>query len=309
MPSTVVIGAQWGDEGKGGVVDVLAAQADLVVRFHGGNNAGHTVVVGEKRYAFHLIPTGMLRGVLSVIGNGLVLDLGFLLEEKAELERSGVKVEGKLLISDQAHVVFPYHRALEAAEEERLGEKKIGTTRRGIGPAYEDKAARRGIRVGEFADPSHLRERLAANLELKNSLLTKVYGQPPLEFEPLYREALAHYEQIGGMVCDTSLVINQALDEGKQVLFEGAHGVMLDLDAGTYPYVTSSNPVAGTVCAGAGVGPRRIGRVIGAVKAYTTRVGEGPFPTEVEEGIASRIREAGREYGTTTGRGGSAGWT
>ena len=308
MPSTVVIGAQWGDEGKGGVVDVLAQQADLVVRFHGGNNAGHTVVVGDKRFAFHLIPTGILRGVTSVIANGMVLDLGFLLEEKAQLEQDEVVVDGKLLVSDQAHLIFPYHKAIEAAEEARLGDKKIGTTGRGIGPAYEDKAARRGIRVGELADPDRLRERLAANLDYKNQLLTKVYGRPALEFEPIYQEVLAQYRQIAPMVCDTSPLINRALKEGKQVLFEGAHGVMLDLDAGTYPFVTSSNPVAGTVCAGAGVGPKLIGKVIGAVKAYTTRVGQGPFPTEVGEEIASRMRERGREYGTTTGRPRRIGW-
>jgi len=308
MPSTVIVGAQWGDEGKGRVVDICAARADLVVRYQGGNNAGHTVMVGEEVFAFHLIPSGIAQGKFCVIGNGLVVDLAALLEEKRSLEARGIRVQGNLAISDHCHLILPYHKLLERAEEERLGVRRLGTTQRGIGPAYADKAARRGIRLGELADPASFREHLEHNVAEKNEILTKIFGLEPLSAEALCQEALEQFRQIAAMVTDTSLLVNRALDEGKEVLFEGAHGTLLDIDFGTYPYVTSSNPLAGAVCAGIGIGPKRIDRVIGVVKAYTTRVGEGPFPTECGEELASRFRAPGREYGTTTGRPRRIGW-
>lgn len=308
MPGTVVVGSQWGDEGKGRVVDLLAADADLVVRYQGGNNAGHTVWVGDQRFAFHLIPTGILRGKRCVLGAGMVIDLAVLGQEEEELVARGVEVAGKLSISENAHLILPYHKLLEAAEEERRGAHAIGTTRRGIGPAYEDKAARRGVRVGDLCDPEGLAERLNQAVEHKNLLLERIYGKPGVDATQLYRELRAHYAHFQEAICDTAALVREALEAGQQVLFEGAHGSMLDIDWGTYPYVTSSNPLSGAVCAGAGVGPRWITRIIGAAKAYTTRVGAGPFPTELEEAIAKPMREAGGEYGTTTGRERRIGW-
>jgi len=308
MPSTVIVGAQWGDEGKGRVVDLYSAEADLVVRFQGGNNAGHTVEVGNLKFAFHLIPTGILRERLCLIGNGVVVDLAGLLKEMADLEAQGIRVRGNLLISENAHLIMPYHPKLDALEERSLGDGKIGTTLRGIGPAYVDKVGRRGIRVGDLAEDDVFRAKLEGNLREKNLLFERIYGETPLSFDAIYQEFQSYYTQVREMICDTSLVIYNALREGKRVLFEGANGALLDVDFGTYPMGTSSNPIAGAVCTGAGIGPRQVDRVIGIVKAYTTRVGEGPFPTELSGDVAFQIREAGREYGATTGRPRRCGW-
>jgi len=308
LPATVVVGSQWGDEGKGRVVDLLSAEADVVMRYQGGNNAGHTVWVGDQRFAFHLIPTGILRGKLSLLGAGMVIDLAVLLEEENRLAASGVNVIGNLRLSENAHLILPYHKLLEAAEEDRLGSKAIGTTRRGIGPAYEDKAARRGLRVGDLRDPDLLADKLTSITELKNLILRKVYGRPQVDAEKVFNDLRPLYQHYADTICDTSLVVQEALAGGKQVLFEGAHGTMLDLDWGTYPFVTSSNPTSGAVASGAGIGPKFVGHVIGVAKAYTTRVGAGPFPTEVAEEVAVTMREPGGEFGTTTGRARRIGW-
>jgi adenylosuccinate synthase len=308
VPSTVVVGAQWGDEGKGRIVDLFASQVDMVVRYHGGSNAGHTIMVGDEVFAFHLLPSGILSGKFSVIGSGLVVDLGILLEEKQNLEKRGIQVEGNLALSDHCHLILPYHKALEKADEARLAGRRIGTTLRGIGPAYTDKASRRGIRLGELNYSESFREHLEHNIAEKNEILTKIYGAEPLPAQAIYDETMGQFNQIANMVTDTSVLVNDALDEGKEVLFEGAHGALLDIDFGTYPYVTSSNALAGAVCAGVGIGPTKINRIIGVVKAYTTRVGEGPFPTQCEEELASRFRTQGREYGSTTGRPRRVGW-
>ncbi len=308
MPATVVVGSQWGDEGKGRIVDLLAAEAEVVVRYQGGNNAGHTVWVGEHRFAFHLIPTGILRGKLSLLGAGMVIDLDVLLQEENELAAAGVEVIGKLRISENAHLILPYHKLLEAAEEDRLGSKAIGTTRRGIGPAYEDKAARRGLRIGDLRDEDALADKLTSLVAYKNLILSKVYGAPQVDAEKIFNDLRVLYGHYADAICDTSLLVEEALASGKNVLFEGAHGTMLDLDWGTYPYVTSSSPTSGAVASGAGIGPKYVGRVIGAAKAYTTRVGAGPFPTEVGEEIAASMREPGGEFGTTTGRARRIGW-
>jgi adenylosuccinate synthase len=307
VPATVVVGSQWGDEGKGRVVDLLAADADLVVRFQGGNNAGHTVWVGDQRYAFHLIPTGILRGKLSVLGAGMVIDLSVLLQEATELAARGVPVQGNLRISENAHLILPYHKVMEKAEEERRGSRAIGTTRRGIGPAYEDKVARRGIRVGDLRDPDGLARKLDDILAYKNAIIESCYALPAVDRDEIYQDLRAKYDHFREWICDTSTLVLDHLSGGKNVLFEGAHGTMLDIDWGTYPYVTSSNPLSGAVCAGAGVGPKCIGRIIGVAKAYTTRVGAGPFPTKQDE-VAKVIRDLGGEYGTTTGRARDVGW-
>ena len=308
MPATVVVGSQWGDEGKGRIVDLLAADADLVVRYQGGNNAGHTVWVGDQRYAFHLIPTGILRGKLSVLGAGMVIDLSVLLQEETELASRGVPVQGNLRISENAHLILPYHKVMEKAEEERRGSRAIGTTRRGIGPAYEDKMARRGIRVGDLRDADGLAKKLDDILAYKNPIIERVYGLPPLGRDEIYEDLREKYDHFKQWICDTSTLVLDALGSGKNVLFEGAHGTMLDIDWGTYPYVTSSNPLSGTVCAGAGVGPKWISRIVGVAKAYTTRVGAGPFPTKQESEIVKAMRDLGGEYGTTTGRARDIGW-
>jgi len=312
MPTAVIVGAQWGDEGKGRVVDNYAEGADLVARFQGGNNAGHTVVVDGVRFAFHLIPTGIVRGKLSVIGNGVVVDPESLIQEIADLASKGVSVEGKLLISENAHLTMPYHRVLDKCQEQALGESAIGTTLRGIGPCYADKAARRGIRVGDLAEEEVFRAKLKSNLEEKNRLFEAIYHQPTLDFDETFERYRGYYRQIKGMITDTSVVVARALQAGQNVLFEGANGALLDLDFGTYPYATSSNPLAGAVCTGIGIGPKQIDRVIGVVKAYTSRVGSGPFPTELADAehpeIVDRMRAVGHEYGVTTGRPRRCGW-
>jgi len=308
VPSTVIVGAQWGDEGKGRIVDIIAAESDLTVRFQGGNNAGHTVIVGEEIFALHLIPSGIIRGLACVIGNGLVVDLGALLEEKQTLESKGIAVDGKLILSDHCHLILPYHKLLDEAEESRRGARRIGTTKRGIGPAYTDKYARRGIRLGELCYPADFRAHLEHNLAEKNELLQKIYGLKPLVLDKVYDDIMAQFEQVKPMVTDTSLLVNQALAAGKKILFEGSQGALLDIDFGTYPYATSSNPIAGAVCTGIGLGPKKLDRIIGVIKAYTTRVGDGPFPTQCEEALAAKFRTIGREFGTTTGRPRRIGW-
>ncbi|CDX05186.1 Adenylosuccinate synthetase [Desulfitobacterium hafniense] len=308
MASVVLIGTQWGDEGKGKVTDFLAKKADLVVRYQGGNNAGHTVVAKGEEFKLHLIPSGILyEDKTCVIGNGVVVDPKVLLEELAYLSERKVKT-GKLLISSNAHVIMPYHRLLDALEEDSRGEHKIGTTKRGIGPAYMDKTLRIGIRIMDLIDDEEFAAKLRRNLQEKNNLLTKVYSVEPLDYDAIYQEYSGYAQKIRSLVADSSLVIDESLKAGEKVLFEGAQGTLLDLDHGTYPYVTSSHPIAGGACIGAGVGPTRINRVVGVIKAYTTRVGEGPFPTELADETGELMRQNGHEFGTTTGRARRCGW-
>lgn len=308
MSTVVVVGTQWGDEGKGKITDFLAERAEVVARYQGGNNAGHTIVFGGTRYKLHLIPSGIFyRDKICVLGNGMVLNPEALVEELDYLKSHGVSLEN-LRISDRAHLIMPYHIKLDQVEEARKGEGKIGTTGKGIGPAYMDKAARIGIRVCDLMEPDIFAEKLKRNLEEKNRLLERVYDTDGFSFEEIYNKYLELGEKFRAYVTDTSVVLNDAIDQGRRVLFEGAQGVMLDIDQGTYPFVTSSNPVAGGVCIGSGVGPTKIHQVIGVAKAYTTRVGDGPFPTEMNDAIGDHIREKGREYGTTTGRPRRIGW-
>lgn len=308
MGAVVLIGAQWGDEGKGKITDFLAERADMIVRYQGGNNAGHTVVIGQETYKLHLIPSGIFYpDKICVIGNGLVIDPKVLIEELSYLQARGIS-SNNLLISSNAHVIMPYHRILDILEEEFKGEHKIGTTKRGIGPAYKDKVSRIGIRVSDLMDREEFASRLQYNLREKNLIITKIYGQEEFVYEDILEEYLTFAESLRPYVTDTSLEVNGFLDQGKKVLFEGAQGTLLDIDHGTYPYVTSSNPVAGAACVGAGLGPTRIEKVVGVIKSYTTRVGEGPFPTELGCATGELIRERGGEYGTTTGRPRRCGW-
>lgn len=308
MSSVVVVGAQWGDEGKGKITDYLSNNAEVISRYQGGNNAGHTIVFDDKKYKLHLIPSGIFyNDKICVIGNGMVVDPKALVEEIKYLHDNGVSTDN-LRISNRAHVILPYHIKQDIAEEESKGSSKIGTTRKGIGPAYMDKAARTGIRMADLLEPETFKEKLEVNLKEKNRLLERIYETEGFKLEDIYEEYLAYGEQVRGYVCDTSVVLNDALDGGRRVLFEGAQGVMLDIDQGTYPFVTSSNPVAGGVTIGAGVGPSKINHVVGVTKAYTTRVGDGPFPTELNNEIGDRIRDVGNEYGTTTGRPRRVGW-
>lgn len=310
MPGVVVVGLQWGDEGKGKVVDFLAAKADMVVRYQGGNNAGHTVVVGDEEFKLHLVPSGILYpGTLCVLGNGVVVNPGVLLDELAGLRRRGIDTSG-LRISDRAHVIMPWHPIIDLAEEDQRGEWRLGTTGRGIGPAYIDKAQRYdGIRIAELVDPELLRRRLEAVLPFKNKILREVYGHSGFDPERVFREYSRYAETIAPMVCNGSASVYDALKAGKRVLFEGAQGTLLDLDHGTYPFVSSSSPTAGGAATGAGIGPTLLDRVVGVVKAYSTRVGEGPFPTELMGEECSLLREGrGREYGVTTGRPRRCGW-
>lgn len=307
MPTLVIVGAQWGDEAKGKLVDVLGAQADVVVRYSGGNNAGHTVITGGLTYKFQLIPAGILHpGTVAIIGSGMVVCPKGLLDE---LDRTLAQKSdlGTLQISSAAHVVFPYHRMLDALEEEARGENKIGTTSRGIGPAYQDKVARLGIRMGEFVHPTIFPRRFKEVLSVKNQLL-QMHGSEPLDYDALLAEYTAYADRLRPYVTDTEVVAQDAVAADKKVLFEGAQGTFLDLDSGTYPYVTSSHPIAGGACLGTGVGPRALQNILGVAKAYTTRVGEGPFPTELHDEVGTFIRDAGQEYGTVTGRGRRCGW-
>ena len=308
MPGIVVVGAQWGDEGKGKCTDQLGDRVDYTVRYSGGNNAGHTIVVNDETYALHLLPSGVLSPRSTpVIGNGVVIDLDVLFGEIEGLTARGVDVS-RLLISANAHIIAPYHQVLDKVTERFLGKRRIGTTGRGIGPAYSDKVNRLGIRVQDLFDESILRQKVAASLEQKNQLLVKVYNRPAIDPVEVADRLLAHAERLRPMVADVARVLNAALDAGKVVLFEGAQAHHLDIDHGTYPYVTSSNPIAAGACTGSGVGPRRIDRAIGIVKAYTTRVGEGPFPTELMDADGEKLRADGHEYGTTTGRPRRCGW-
>jgi len=308
VPAIVLVGAQWGDEGKGKATDLLGDRVHYVVRYQGGNNAGHTVVIGEESYALHMLPSGVLSpDVVPVIGNGVVIDPRVLLEEIDALQERGVSCE-KLLISANAHLIMPYHRALDKVTERYLGSARIGTTGRGIGPTYGDKIARVGIRVQDLFDPGILGQKLELVLREKNQVLTKVYNRRGIDPAAAAEEYLGYGERLRPYVADTSLVLGRALDNGRVVLLEGAQATMLDVDHGTYPFVTSSSPTAGGACAGSGVGPTRITKVIGIAKAYTTRVGAGPFPTELHDEQGEWLRKTGGEYGVTTGRARRTGW-
>ncbi|HFC98507.1 MAG TPA: adenylosuccinate synthase [Thermosulfurimonas dismutans] len=310
MPSVVVVGTQWGDEGKGKIVDLLAERADYIVRFQGGNNAGHTLVINGRKHILHLIPSGIFHeGKTCLIGNGVVVDPAVLLSEIDRLQESGLPVPpGKLYLSEKAHLIMPYHKAIDLGRESLRGKTRIGTTGRGIGPCYEDKIARRGIRVSDLLDPELFGQKLKEILEEKNFYLQKYLGRDPLSYEEVYETYLRYGERLAPYVANISEILDQARREGKNILFEGAQGTQLDIDHGTYPFVTSSNTVAGNACAGAGVGPTSIDYVLGIAKAYTTRVGEGPFPTELRDATGDHLRECGGEYGSTTGRPRRCGW-
>ena len=309
MPGIVVVGAQWGDEGKGKATDQLGDRVDYTVRYSGGNNAGHTLVVDGERYALHLLPSGILSpNSVPVIGNGVVIDLDVLFHEIDGLSARGVDAAHRLLVSSNAHLITPYHQVIDKVSERFLGKRKIGTTGRGVGPAYSDKVNRLGIRVQDLFDEEMLRAKVEGALWQKNHLLVKVYNQRAIEPDQITERLLGYVERLRPMVADTSRVLNDALDRDEVVLFEGAQAHHLDVDHGTYPYVTSSNPIAAGACTGAGVGPTRIDRVVGIAKAYTTRVGEGPFPTELLDADGEKIRNDGAEFGTTTGRQRRCGW-
>lgn len=308
MSAIIVVGTQWGDEGKGKIIDFVSEQADMVVRHQGGNNAGHTVVSGDVVYKLHLIPSGILYPETDcVIANGVVVDPRVFLEEVEYLHQRAIGTE-RLRVSSEAHLIMPYHLVFDSLAEDRLGTQKLGTTLRGVGPAYMDKAARMGVRVGDLLQPEVFRDRLERVLSEKNHLLSKAYGRDQFDFEDMLEQYLAYGEQMRPYIANTSVVINRAIDSGKRVLFEGAQGTMLDIDHGTYPFVTSSHPIAGGACIGAGVGPTKIDAVYGVVKGYTSRVGDGPFPTELLDATGDAIREEGQEYGTTTGRPRRIGW-
>ena len=307
MPNSILVGAQWGDEGKGKIIDFLTDEADIVVRSQGGNNAGHTIVIGGEKYVLHLIPSGILRkSKTCVIGNGVVLDPVALVGEIEGLRKRGVKVEKNLLISDTAHLVLPYHQALDGLRENQKGTKKIGTTKRGIGPAYADKASRTGLRTGDLLLPDVLKQKLSQRLKENNALL-KSLGAPALNAKKVIADTLAAAELLRPFITNTVVFLHQALEKKASILFEGAQGTFLDIDHGTYPYVTSSNTTSGGACTGSGVPPHRIDKVIGVLKAYTTRVGEGPFTTE-DHALSDRFHAMGREFGATTGRARRCGW-
>lgn len=310
MSGQVVVGAQWGDEGKGKMTDFLAQNAEVVVRFQGGNNAGHTVEADGKQYKLHLIPSGILYDKCKcIIGDGVVFDPKAFFEEKAYLEGLGVQVTPeKLSISDRAHLIMPYHRIMDGLSERGRGKADIGTTGKGIGPCYTDKAERSGLRMCDLLHPQVFAERLKAAVDVKNAIITKVYGGTPVDFDDIYKTYMEYAEQLRPYITDTTVIVYDALKAGKKVLFEGAQGTLLDIDYGTYPYVTSSHPIAGAVCVGAGVGPTMIDTAVGVTKAYTTRVGKGPFPTELFDAMGDHIREKGHEYGVTTGRARRCGW-
>jgi len=307
MANIVIVGAQWGDEGKGKIVDLLTRYADIVVRFQGGNNAGHTIVLKEEKFVFHLIPSGILyENKQCVIGNGVVVDPAVLIEEVNELKKRGyLKDDSQLMVSEEAHLILPYHRRIDIARDRIF---KLGTTGRGIGPAYEDKVARYGIRVVDLMDEEVFRKKLKANLLQKNAYLSEVLKEEGFELSEIFDEFLRFKKQLEKYVRNTSIILYDEIQKGKHILFEGAQGALLDVDHGTYPYVTASNTVAGNACAGSGIGPTMIDSVIGVAKAYTTRVGEGPFPTELKDQVGERIREKGGEYGATTGRPRRCGW-
>lgn len=308
MTSVVVVGTQWGDEGKGKITDFLSKKADVIARFAGGDNAGHTIKIGDETYKLHLIPSGIFyKEKTSIIGNGLVVNPKSIVTELKGLQARGIDTSN-LRISNRAHVILPYHIHQDIVDEASRGDQKIGTTAKGIGPCYQDKVGRIGIRMADLLDKEIFEQKLRANLALKNRLFTKFYEVEGLEFDDIFEEYYAYGQEIAHYVCDTSKILNDVIDEGGKVLFEGAQGIMLDVDQGTYPFVTSSNPVAGGVAIGAGVGPNAVQRVVGVCKAYTSRVGDGPFPTELHDEVGQQIREVGREYGTTTGRPRRIGW-
>jgi adenylosuccinate synthase len=309
VANIVIIGTQWGDEGKGKIVDLLAERADIVVRFQGGNNAGHTMVVEGEQFISHLVPSGILQGKVCLIGNGVVVDPDVLIEEMDYLAGRGIDVSPeKLLVSDRAHLIMPHHRAIDRAREAMKGDRKIGTTGRGIGPAYEDKATRRGLRFADLLDEASFPEKIRAIMEEKNFYLSRYFSSDPLDPEAVIEQYRTYGRRLAPHVTNVSIAIDNAFRDGRQALFEGAQGTHLDIDHGTYPYVTSSNTVAGNACAGAGVGPKEITGVIGVVKAYTTRVGAGPFPCELFDEIGERIQDKGVEFGATTGRRRRCGW-
>jgi len=310
MSTVVAVGAQWGDEGKGKIVDWLGPQADLVARFQGGNNAGHTLVVDGETTVLHVVPSGILHdGSVNLIGPGVVVDPGVLLDELKKLEDRGIlRDPSRIRVSGRAHVILPWHTALDGAREKKAGDGKIGTTGRGIGPCYEDKVARRGVRVADLRQPEELRVKLESIAEQKNIELTKIHNVDPIDVDALYEQCIEWGRQLEQYIDHTGRIIDRSLRSGKNVLFEGAQGTFLDIDHGTYPFVTSSNCVAGAVCTGSGIGPTRVDRVIGITKAYTTRVGSGPFPTELEDETGEELRRAGAEFGATTGRPRRCGW-
>lgn len=307
MPNIVIVGAQWGDEGKGKVIDIYAPKADYIVRYQGGNNAGHTVVIGDAEFILHLVPSGILhKGKICIIGNGVVIDPKALLDEIKMLESKGIEAAGRLLVSEEAHVIFPYHKKLDELKERM--KKKIGTTKKGIGPCYADKVARSGIRMIDLLSEDVFKEKLKNNLEEKNAILSKLYNVEGYSFDELYKEYIDYAGRLKPYICNTTLILNDAVGKRKRILFEGAQGTLLDVDHGTYPFVTSSNATAGGASTGTGIGPTKIDKVIGVVKAYTTRVGEGPFPTEFPKDLMDHIRQKGKEFGATTGRPRRCGW-
>jgi adenylosuccinate synthase len=308
VPATVIVGAQWGDEGKGKIVDLLASESDLVCRYQGGPNAGHTIVVEDETYKIRQIPSGIVRGKACAIGAGCVVDPDVLIGELDELEARGHATTGLVFISGNAHLIMPWHVALDGARERRLGKLQIGTTRRGIGPAYADKATRIGIRVQDLLDPKILRPKIELAVAEKNVWLERVYGLEAFDADVVVARALDQADRLGPHVADTSLLVDRALHEGRHILFEGAQGTLLDLDHGTYPFVTSSSPIAAGAAVSFGIGPNRIDEVVGVAKAYVTRVGEGPFPSEIEGPAQERVRELGGEFGTVTGRQRRCGW-
>ena len=308
MSSVVIVGSQWGDEGKGKMTDYLSQDADVVVRSQGGNNAGHTIAFDGKKFALRLVPSGIFgKDKLAVIGNGVVINPPALLKELHYLQDNGIDISG-LRISSRSHVTFPYHILLDKCQEEAKGDHKVGTTKNGIGPTYMDKVSRVGIRMCDLLEKDTFETKLRRNLAEKNELFTKLYHVDPINFDDIFESYYEYGQELKKYVTDTSRIVNDALDNGQRVLFEGAQGVMLDVDQGTYPYVTASNPMAGGVCTGVGVGPNKINTVVGICKAYSTRVGAGPFPTELTDEIGDRIRETGYEYGTVTGRPRRVGW-
>jgi adenylosuccinate synthase len=309
MANLIIIGTQWGDEGKGKIVDILAKDADVVVRYQGGSNAGHTVINAKGTFIFHLIPSGILyRGTLCLIGNGVVVDPGALIEEMDHLQGEGVNIAKNFAVSDRAHLILPYHKAIDKASEQSKGVRRIGTTGRGIGPAYVDKMARIGIRMGDLLNPPLFRQKLEENLVDINWLLEQLHKVDCFELEKVYQQYMGYAERLKSYVTDTTLIVNKAIERGRTVLFEGAQGTHLDVDFGTYPYVTSSSSAAGGACTGTGVGPTNIDGVLGIAKAYTTRVGSGPFPTELTDEIGEGLQERGKEFGATTGRARRCGW-
>jgi adenylosuccinate synthase len=309
MPNLVIIGTQWGDEGKGKIVDILAREADVVVRYQGGSNAGHTVINDRGTFVFHLIPSGILyRGTLCLIGNGVVIDPAALIEELDHLQGKGIRIGSNFAVSVRAHLILPYHKAIEKANEQSKGSRRIGTTGRGIGPSYADKMSRIGIRVGDLLNPALFRRKLDENLVEINWFLERLYRVEKIELEKVFQQYMSYADRLKDHIADTSVMLSKAIQRGHNILFEGAQGTHLDVDLGTYPYVTSSSSTAGGACTGTGVGPTVIDGVLGIAKAYTTRVGSGPFPTELTDAVGAGLQERGKEFGATTGRARRCGW-